>query len=97
MGLDLTPVLTFSCTPERGEMVCHAHRMCAIVVQHCRLHSVLSEMLIPFGDNVFGGPVMRAQTKLSSCEQNVYSRASICAQIMCHLIKAFFLMRIFVV
>ena len=53
MGLDLTSVLTFSHTPERGENVCHAHRMCVIVVQHCRLHSVLSEMLIPFGDNVF--------------------------------------------
>ena len=48
-GLDLTSVLTFSCVPERGENVCHAHRMCVIVVQHCRLHSALSEMLIPFG------------------------------------------------
>ncbi len=49
MGLHLTSVVTFSCTPERGENVCHAHRMCVIVVQHCRLHSVLSEMLTPFG------------------------------------------------
>lgn len=32
-----------------------------IVAQHCRLHSVLSEMQIPFGDNVFGGPVTRVQ------------------------------------
>lgn len=33
----------------------------SFVVQHCRLHSVLSEMLIPFGDGAFGGPVPREQ------------------------------------
>lgn len=35
--------------------------MCVIVVQHCVLHSVLSEMLILFGSDVDGGLVMRVQ------------------------------------
>lgn len=42
MGLGLTSVLPFSCTPERGESVCHAHGKCVIVVEHCHLHNVLS-------------------------------------------------------
>ena len=51
MGLDLTCVLAFFCVPEKeAKNVGHAHSLCVIVVQHCRLHSVLlSQMLIPFG------------------------------------------------
>lgn len=67
---------------------------CVIVCRHCVLHSVLSEMLNPFGNYAFGGLLMRAQLTDSYFSETRSppvncSNSPICAPILWHIIKAF--------